>query len=107
MKPCRMLNEKRIHRLVVVEKENGHIRPVGILSVTIWRNTWQKLQDRKNQKLLVHCLIEISLDAQHEAINLPIVADLPTEKGALAADAKRLRSNVCDCGHPNGASETE
>ena len=29
-----MLNEKRIHRLVVVEKVNGHIRPVGILSVT-------------------------------------------------------------------------
>ena len=29
-----LLNEKRIHRLVVVEKVNGHIRPVGILSVT-------------------------------------------------------------------------
>lgn len=30
----RMLHEKRIHRLVVVEKSQGHIRPVGILSVT-------------------------------------------------------------------------
>jgi CBS domain-containing protein len=29
-----MLNEKHIHRLVVVEKERGHLRPVGILSVT-------------------------------------------------------------------------
>lgn len=29
-----LLNEKHIHRLVVVEKVNGHIRPVGILSVT-------------------------------------------------------------------------
>ena len=29
-----MLNEKHIHRLVVVEKDNGHLRPVGILSVT-------------------------------------------------------------------------
>lgn len=29
-----LLNEKHIHRLVVVEKENGHLRPVGILSVT-------------------------------------------------------------------------
>jgi len=29
-----LLNEKRIHRLVVVEKTAGHIRPVGILSVT-------------------------------------------------------------------------
>jgi len=29
-----MLNEKHIHRLVVVEKESGHLRPVGILSVT-------------------------------------------------------------------------
>ena len=28
------LNEKHIHRLVVVEKESGHLRPVGILSVT-------------------------------------------------------------------------
>lgn len=29
-----MLNEKHIHRLVVVEKESGRLRPVGILSVT-------------------------------------------------------------------------
>jgi len=29
-----LLNEKRIHRLVVVEKSGGHSRPVGILSVT-------------------------------------------------------------------------
>jgi CBS domain-containing protein len=29
-----LLNEKRIHRLVVVEKAAGHVRPVGILSVT-------------------------------------------------------------------------
>jgi CBS-domain-containing membrane protein len=29
-----ILLEKRIHRLVVVEKPAGHIRPVGILSVT-------------------------------------------------------------------------
>jgi CBS domain-containing protein len=29
-----LLNEKRIHRLVVVEKTDGHVRPVGILSVT-------------------------------------------------------------------------
>ena len=29
-----LLNEKRVHRLVVVEKTSGHIRPVGILSVT-------------------------------------------------------------------------
>ena len=29
-----LLNEKRVHRLVVVEKTPGHIRPVGILSVT-------------------------------------------------------------------------
>jgi CBS domain-containing protein len=29
-----LLNEKRIHRLVVVEKEIGPSRPVGILSVT-------------------------------------------------------------------------
>jgi CBS domain-containing protein len=29
-----MLNEKRIHRLVVVEKISGHVRPLGILSVT-------------------------------------------------------------------------
>jgi CBS domain-containing protein len=30
----RLLNEKHIHRLVVVEKSAGRIRPVGILSVT-------------------------------------------------------------------------
>jgi CBS domain-containing protein len=30
----RRLREKHIHRLVVVEKSAGHIRPVGILSVT-------------------------------------------------------------------------
>lgn len=30
----RRLQEKRIHRLVVVEESAGHIRPVGILSVT-------------------------------------------------------------------------
>jgi len=29
-----MLNEKHIHRLVVVEKTIGHLRPIGILSVT-------------------------------------------------------------------------
>jgi len=29
-----MLNEKRIHRLVVVERIGGHVRPLGILSVT-------------------------------------------------------------------------
>ena len=29
-----LLNEKRIHRLVVVEKASNHMRPVGILSVT-------------------------------------------------------------------------
>lgn len=29
-----LLNEKRVHRLVVVEKTTGHMRPVGILSVT-------------------------------------------------------------------------
>jgi CBS domain-containing protein len=29
-----LLNEKRIHRLVVVEKHGGHILPVGILSIT-------------------------------------------------------------------------
>jgi CBS domain-containing protein len=29
-----LLNEKRIHRLVVVEKISGHVRPLGILSVT-------------------------------------------------------------------------
>lgn len=30
----RLLNEKRIHRLVVVEKANSRLRPIGILSVT-------------------------------------------------------------------------
>lgn len=30
----RLLNEKRVHRLVVVEQSPGHSRPVGILSVT-------------------------------------------------------------------------
>jgi CBS domain-containing protein len=30
----RRLHEKRIHRLVVVEESAGHIRPVGILSLT-------------------------------------------------------------------------
>ena len=29
-----LLNEKHIHRLVVVERSGGHSRPVGILSVT-------------------------------------------------------------------------
>jgi len=29
-----LLQEKRIHRLVVVEKIDGHLRPLGILSVT-------------------------------------------------------------------------
>jgi CBS domain-containing protein len=29
-----LLNEKRIHRLVVVERTSGHLRPLGILSVT-------------------------------------------------------------------------
>jgi CBS domain-containing protein len=31
---ARKIQEKRIHRLVVVENTAGHIRPVGILSVT-------------------------------------------------------------------------
>jgi CBS domain-containing protein len=31
---ARRLHEKRIHRLVVVEELAGHIRPIGILSVT-------------------------------------------------------------------------
>jgi CBS domain-containing protein len=31
---ARILHEKRIHRLVVVEEADGHARPVGILSVT-------------------------------------------------------------------------
>jgi CBS domain-containing protein len=30
----RILHERKIHRLVVVENAGGHIRPVGILSVT-------------------------------------------------------------------------
>lgn len=30
----RLLNAKQIHRLVVVEKTSGHVRPLGILSVT-------------------------------------------------------------------------
>ena len=29
-----LLNEKRVHRLVVVDKISGHVRPLGILSVT-------------------------------------------------------------------------
>ncbi len=29
-----MLNEKHIHRLIVAEKASGHLRPMGILSVT-------------------------------------------------------------------------
>ena len=29
-----LLNEKHIHRLVVVENSAGHVRPVGILSIT-------------------------------------------------------------------------
>jgi CBS domain-containing protein len=29
-----LLHAKRIHRLVVVEQDGGHVRPVGILSVT-------------------------------------------------------------------------
>ena len=29
-----LLQDKRIHRLVVVEKIDGHLRPLGILSVT-------------------------------------------------------------------------
>jgi CBS domain-containing protein len=29
-----ILNEKHIHRLVVVEKASGHLQPIGILSVT-------------------------------------------------------------------------
>lgn len=29
-----LLNEKHVHRLVVVERSGGHVRPVGILSVT-------------------------------------------------------------------------
>jgi CBS domain-containing protein len=41
-----LLNEKHIHRLVVVEKLAGHIRPVGILSVTdlakhVGNTNWQ------------------------------------------------------------------
>ena len=31
---ARKLQEKRIHRLVVVEQAGGHARPIGILSVT-------------------------------------------------------------------------
>jgi CBS domain-containing protein len=31
---ARILQDRRIHRLVVVEESNGHARPVGILSVT-------------------------------------------------------------------------
>lgn len=31
---AQLLRERRIHRLVVVEREGGHVRPVGILSVT-------------------------------------------------------------------------
>jgi CBS domain-containing protein len=31
---ARLLQEKHIHRLVVVEQEGGRVRPVGILSVT-------------------------------------------------------------------------
>jgi CBS domain-containing protein len=31
---ARMLHEKRVHRLVVVQESDGHARPVGILSVT-------------------------------------------------------------------------
>jgi CBS domain-containing protein len=33
-KAVEMLHEKRIHRLVVVEATAGHMRPVGILSIT-------------------------------------------------------------------------
>ncbi len=29
-----LLNEKHIHRLVVVERADGHIKPIGILSLT-------------------------------------------------------------------------
>lgn len=29
-----LLNEKKIHRLVVVEKKDHHVHPIGILSVT-------------------------------------------------------------------------
>lgn len=29
-----LLNEKHVHRLVVVEKASDHLRPIGILSVT-------------------------------------------------------------------------
>jgi CBS domain-containing protein len=31
---AQLLNEKRIHRLIVVEKSSDHLRPIGILSVT-------------------------------------------------------------------------
>jgi signal-transduction protein with cAMP-binding, CBS, and nucleotidyltransferase domain len=31
---ARLLQEKRIHRLVVVEPIGGHLKPIGILSVT-------------------------------------------------------------------------
>jgi len=31
---ARIIQEKRIHRLVVVENSSGHVRPIGILSVT-------------------------------------------------------------------------
>jgi CBS domain-containing protein len=31
---ARRLQEKRIHRLVVVEQAGGYVRPIGILSVT-------------------------------------------------------------------------
>jgi CBS domain-containing protein len=31
---AKMLDDRRVHRLVVVEETNGHRKPVGILSVT-------------------------------------------------------------------------
>jgi CBS domain-containing protein len=31
---ARKMNEKKIHRLVITEEQSGHVRPIGILSVT-------------------------------------------------------------------------
>lgn len=40
-----MLNEKKIHRLVVVEKAAGQVRPVGILSVTDLAKHLQEIEN--------------------------------------------------------------
>jgi CBS domain-containing protein len=31
---ARKMNEKKIHRLIITEEQSGHVRPIGILSVT-------------------------------------------------------------------------